>query len=105
MSPALGASGADSVDRDAEWLEVDGLGGFASGTAAGLRTRRYHALLLTATSPPTGRMVLVNGVEAWADTPAGSFALTTERYEPGVLHPDGVSRIATFTTNPWPTWT
>lgn len=31
-----------------EWLEADGLGGFASGTATGVRTRRYHALLLNA---------------------------------------------------------
>ena len=44
---------------NAEWLEADGLGGFASGTAAGIRTRRYHALLLAATTPPTGRVVLV----------------------------------------------
>ena len=29
-----------------EWLEADGLGGFASGTVDGIRTRRYHALLL-----------------------------------------------------------
>jgi len=42
-------------DRLAEWLETDGLGGFASGTIAGPRTRRYHALLLVATTPPTGR--------------------------------------------------
>ena len=33
---------------NAEWLEADGLGGFASGTVGGFRTRRYHALLLTA---------------------------------------------------------
>ena len=32
----------------AEWLEADGLGGFASGTSTGLRTRRYHGLLLAA---------------------------------------------------------
>ncbi len=37
-----------------EWLEADGRGGFASGTAAGIRTRRYHALLLVATTPPQG---------------------------------------------------
>lgn len=42
---------------DKEWLEADGRGGFASGTAAGIRTRRYHASLLVATTPPTGRMV------------------------------------------------
>ena len=52
-----------------EWLEADGLGGFASGTATGIRTRRYHALLLTATTPPTGRLVLVNGFDAWIETP------------------------------------
>ena len=90
-------------DHD-EWLEADGLGGFASGTASGIRTRRYHALLLAATTPPTGRVVLVNGVEAWVDTPTGSWALSTQRYEPGVLHPDGAMRITSFTTEPWPTW-
>jgi hypothetical protein len=31
-----------------EWLEADGLGGFASGTVSGIRPRRYHALLLAA---------------------------------------------------------
>lgn len=60
-----------------EWLEADGLGGFASGTASGIRTRRYHALLLVATTPPVGRFVLVNGLDAWADTPAGRFRLSS----------------------------
>jgi len=53
------------INPAAEWLEADGLGGFASGTVCGVRTRRYHALLLAATTPPTGRYVLVNGLEAW----------------------------------------
>ncbi|HET9270836.1 MAG TPA: amylo-alpha-1,6-glucosidase [Vicinamibacterales bacterium] len=92
-------------DQHREWLEPDGLGGFASGTESGIRTRRYHALLLTAATPPTGRVALVNGVEVWADTPAGSFALSAQRYEPGVDHPDGATRITSFTTEPWPTWT
>src|SRR5690349_3443261 len=87
-----------------EWLETDGRGGFASSTATGIRTRRYHALLLTATTPPTGRMVLVNGFEAWIETSAGRFPLTSQKYSPGVVHPDGARRIATFTTEPWPTW-
>lgn len=30
-----------------EWLEADGRGGVASGTVNGVRTRRYHGLLLT----------------------------------------------------------
>jgi predicted glycogen debranching enzyme len=88
-----------------EWLEPDGLGGFASGTASGIRTRRYHALLLAATTPPTGRVVLVNGFDAWIETPAGTFALTSQRYEPGVVHPDGAQRVSSFSTEPWPRWT
>ena len=87
-----------------EWLQADGLGGFASGTVAGLRTRRYHALLLTATTPPTGRVVLVNGIEASVETAAGSFPITTQRYAPGVLHPRGFEAIAGFSPEPWPTW-
>lgn len=59
-----------------EWLETDGRGGFASGAVSGIRTRRYHALLLPATTPPTGRMVLVNGFDAWIETPEGRFDLT-----------------------------
>jgi predicted glycogen debranching enzyme len=92
------------IDDRTEWLETDGLGGFASGTTAGIRTRRYHALLLAATTPPTGRMVLVNGLDAWVDTPSGSYALSTQRYAPDVLHPDGVCRITGFSNDPWPTW-
>jgi predicted glycogen debranching enzyme len=87
-----------------EWLEADGLGGFASGTISGVRTRRYHALLLPATTPPTGRVVLVNGFDAWVDTPAGSFALSSQRYAPDVLYPDGADHIAGFAAEPWPTW-
>jgi predicted glycogen debranching enzyme len=90
---------------DAEWLETDGRGGFASGTVVGVRTRRYHALLLVATTPPTGRMVLVNGFEAWVTTPRGTFALTSQRYAPGVVHPDGAHRIERFEPDPWPQWT
>src|SRR5205823_382964 len=83
---------------------TDGLGGFASGTVSGRRTRRYHALLLTAATPPTGRFVLVNGFEAWAETGAGRFALSSQHYEPDVVHPDGERRIESFDPAPWPRW-
>ncbi len=92
------------IDPSAEWLEADGLGGFASGTVSGIRSRRYHALLVTATLPPSGRVVLVNGFEAWVDTPRGRFALSSQRYIPDVVHPDGASRIKFFEYEPWPRW-
>src|SRR5436309_3316060 len=92
------------IDPSAEWLEADGLGGFASGTVSGVRTRRYHALLLTATTPPAGRMVLVNGFDAWVETPRGTFAISSQRYVPDVIHPDGASRIEFFEYEQWPRW-
>jgi predicted glycogen debranching enzyme len=92
-------------DPASEWLETDGLGGFASGTAGLVRTRRYHALLLSAAKPPWGRVVLVNGLEAWVETRAGSFPVSSQLYSPGVLHPDGQGRIERFDYRPWPRWT
>ncbi len=88
----------------AEWLEADGRGGFASGTADGIRTRRYHGLLVHAATPPTGRMVLVSGFDAFVTTPAGRFALSSQRYAPSVVAPDGAEHIADFSIDPWPIW-
>jgi predicted glycogen debranching enzyme len=92
------------VLRRAEWLEADGLGGFASGTACGVRSRRYHAILLVATEPPAGRIVLVNGFEAWLEGERGTLALTSQHYAPDVIHPDGSERIESFEPDPWPSW-
>jgi predicted glycogen debranching enzyme len=88
-----------------EWLETDGAGGFASGRADGIRTRRYHALLLTALRPPTQRVVLVNGADVTIETEDGLFALSSQRYTPDVTAPDGAARLHDFTSVPWPTWT
>jgi predicted glycogen debranching enzyme len=88
-----------------EWLEADGFGGFASGTICGIRTRRYHALLLAATKPPAERMVLVNGFDASLSLGAASYALSTQCYSPGVDWPDGTERLESFEPEPWPQWT
>ena len=88
-----------------EWLEADALGGFAMGTVSGLRTRRYHALLTVATNPPAGRVMLVGALEAWIETGDGPVFLTSHRYAPDVIHPDGFRRITSFDWRPWPAWT
>jgi predicted glycogen debranching enzyme len=93
------------TDSACEWLEADGLGGFASGTENLIRTRRYHGLLLSAVTPPTGRVMLVNGFEAWLETPRGRVDLTSQCYAGGVTHPEGHRHITHFSRDPWPTWT
>ncbi|HJR17202.1 MAG TPA: glycogen debranching enzyme N-terminal domain-containing protein, partial [Gemmatimonadales bacterium] len=98
------------IDETTEWLEADGMGGFASGTTSGIRTRRYHALLLTATTPPTGRMVLVNGLDAWVEegeplqVRGEREFLSRQRYAPDVLAPADAATIESFAADPWPTW-
>lgn len=89
---------------DSEWIETDGLGGFASGTVSGVRTRRYHSLLLAARTPPTDRCVLVNGLEVWANRKGEETPLCAHCYDPGVLHPAGFKWIESFTNDPWPIW-
>ena len=48
--PELSLDGAACRDLaralELEWLETNGLGGYASSTVAGANTRRYHALLV-----------------------------------------------------------
>lgn len=96
---------AKTWDESMEWLEADGIGGFACGTAAGTRTRRYHGLLLVATKPPIRRYMLVNGFDAWLETPVGVFALWAQRYAPDILAPDVPKRrLDSFQYLPWPRW-
>jgi predicted glycogen debranching enzyme len=94
-----------AIDECTEWLEADGLGGFASGTTSGIRTRRYHALLLSATTPPTGRMVLVNGMDAWIERDGRPPEyLTRQRYAPDVVAPEHGAALERFEADSWPTW-
>ena len=53
-----GLAGDDVVTR--EWLVSNGLGGYASGTVAGVNTRRYHGLLVAALPNPHGRVMMMN---------------------------------------------
>src|ERR671921_424744 len=55
-----------------EWLVTNGLGGFASGTLAGVPTRRYHGLLVAALPTPLGRTVMFNHLSEWLRTPEGA---------------------------------
>ena len=68
------------------------------------RTRRYHALLLAATSPPTGRVVLINGLEAWVEVSGDIYPISSQYYAPNVVHPNGDRRIESFELEPWPRW-
>jgi glycogen debranching enzyme len=71
-----------------EWLETNGLGGWASSTIAGAHTRRYHGLLVAATHPPVGRMVLLSKLDETLALGNQRFELGCNRH-PNVVHPRG----------------
>ena len=94
----------DGMTDEREWLVTDGLGGFASGAADATRRRREHGLLVAADSRTARHWMLVPAVEAWLELEDERVAISSHRYAPDVIHPDGVTRIAAFTAEPWPTW-
>jgi len=52
-----------------EWLVTNGLGGYASGSVAGVATRRYHGLLIAALPTPIGRTVMLSHLGEWIRLP------------------------------------
>jgi len=87
-----------------EWLETNGLGGFASSTITGLNTRRYHGLLVAATKPPVGREVLLSKLEETLLIDGRPYELSVNRY-PGVVHPQGFRNLTQFRLDPFPIFT
>ena len=87
-----------------EWLETNGLGGFASSTIIGLNTRRYHGLLVAATKLPVGRLALLSKLEETLFIDGKAFDLSANRY-PGVVHPQGFRYLKKFCLNPFPVFT
>src|SRR6266700_333912 len=67
----------NDADREAlltrEWLLTNGLGGYASGTVAGVATRRYHGLLVAALPAPHGRTVMLNHLAEQVRLPDGAL--------------------------------
>jgi predicted glycogen debranching enzyme len=49
---------------DNEWLVTNGIGGYASGTVAGVMTRKYHGVLVAALPTPFGRQVMLQDLRA-----------------------------------------
>jgi predicted glycogen debranching enzyme len=84
-----------------EWLETNGLGGFASSTITGLNTRRYHGLLVAATKPPVGRLALLSKLEETLVIDGRRYELCVNQY-PGVIHPQGHCYLKEFRLDPFP---
>ncbi len=87
-----------------EWLETNSIGGYASASVSGANTRRYHGLLVAATSPPLGRVVMLSKFEETVAVDGERFDLSCNQY-PGTVHPDGYKNLIRFRLDPFPVWT
>jgi predicted glycogen debranching enzyme len=88
-----------------EWLVPDGLGGYAMGTAPGLRTRRYHGLLVVATPSPARRMMGLASLDPIVTKDTSQVRLYTHQWSSGVVDPAGHARLVSFTvTDGLPCW-
>ena len=104
FGPEIAADLPNALRR--EWLVTNGLGGYASGTVAGVNTRRYHGLLVAALAPPVQRTVLVAGLVDWATYAGERYALATHEYTDGTLDPHGYRDLVGFRLDgTLPVWT
>src|SRR5215211_1614768 len=87
-----------------EWLETNGLGGYSSSSIVGLNTRRYHGLLVAATKPPVGRLVLLSKLEEILILDGERYELSANQY-PGAVHPQGFQYQTGFRIDPFPKFT
>src|SRR5258708_13185873 len=85
-----------------EWLETNGIGGFASSTVVGANTRRYHGLLTAALRPPVGRHVLLSNLEETVLLDGRRFQLATNYYHPLVTYPQPYPLTREYRLDPLP---
>jgi predicted glycogen debranching enzyme len=87
-----------------EWLETNGLGSFSSSTITGLNTRRYHGLLVAATKPPVGRILMLSKLEETLIVNGRRYELSANQY-PNAVHPQGYKYQTGFRLDPFPIFT
>jgi predicted glycogen debranching enzyme len=80
-----------------EWLVADGRGGYAMGTVSGLRTRRYHGLLVVAGDTPASRRVGLASLDPVLTLPSGAVVrLATHEWAAGAVDPAGYAYLESF---------
>ncbi|HJT04839.1 MAG TPA: glycogen debranching enzyme N-terminal domain-containing protein, partial [Pseudonocardiaceae bacterium] len=95
FGPAVCTSLAEGGDR--EWLVADGCGGYAMGTVCGLRTRRYHGLLVPAVAGPSARRLGLIALDPVLTLPSGtSVRLGVHQWAGGAVAPTGHTLLESF---------
>jgi predicted glycogen debranching enzyme len=86
-----------------EWIVTNGLGGYASSTALGVNTRKFHGLLIAAFRPPTDRRVLLTKLDEELKIGKRAYPLGSNEYKHGT-QPEGHRFLSAFSLAPFPTY-
>jgi len=78
--------GSREAALELEWLDANGLGGYASSTLLNCHTRKYHGLLVANMDSPPGRHVLLSKIEDSLQAGDQEIFLSCHQY-PGVFFP------------------
>ncbi len=87
-----------------EWLVTNGLGGYASSTALGINTRKYHGLLVAALNPPGDRTVCLSKLDEDIIVGDEVYRLGTNEFQ-NMVYPQGYTLLKSFSVSPFPTYT
>jgi len=86
-----------------EWLETNGLGGYASSTVINCHTRKYHGLLVSALDSLPDKYVLLNKIED-VFVQDGKENLLTAHLYPNFLQDGSLANFQEFKLTTHPTW-
>ena len=84
------------IAESREWLVTNGIGGYASGTIAGVLTRRYHGLLVGALKPPVARTLLLTKLDEIVNYNGQFYDLDSNLWADGTVEPQGYLNIESF---------
>ncbi len=79
-----------------EWLVTNGLGGYATGTVAGVLTRMQHGLLVASLPDTLTPQLLLAKIDEEVIFDQRTYNLGTNEYRDGTLNPSGFVYLETF---------
>jgi predicted glycogen debranching enzyme len=87
-----------------EWLETNGLGGYASSSIADCHTRKYHGHLVPSLPELHNKFVTLSKMVFGLLVDGELIELSTNHY-PGAIQPKGHEHLISFNNEPSPEWT
>ncbi|MEM3536165.1 MAG: amylo-alpha-1,6-glucosidase [Candidatus Bathyarchaeia archaeon] len=84
-----------------EWIITNGLGGYASSTALGINTRKYHGLLIASLNPPIERTLCLAKLDEDVNIEGNTYPLGTNEFQNGFF-PQGYGLLKEFSISPSP---